>query len=145
MRTLIVLIVSVLLTSCAEPLSMIPGGKLSGEVQSSPADWIDVPEIIQVETRPSDPYSINIWGVGIGPDLYFATGDGGTTWSAYVAADNKVRARVNDSLHEFNAINISDPAERKSVEAAYVSKYELDPDDNWVTAGIIFRLDRRTP
>ena len=145
MRTLIVLIVSVLLTSCAEPLSMIPGGKLSGEVQRSPVDWNDVPEVIQVETRLADPYSINIWAVGIGPDLYFATGEDGTKWSAYVAADNNVRARINDSLHEFNAINISNPAERKRVEVAYVSKYELDADDNWVTAGIIYRLNRRAP
>ena len=124
---------------------MIPGGQLSGEVQASPVKWIDVPEVIQVETRPADPYSINIWGVGVGPDLYFATGEGGTTWSKYVAEDNKVRVRINDSLHEFVAISVLDPTERSTVEAAYVSKYDLDPADNWLTAGIIFRLDRRTP
>ncbi len=143
MRLLILFLLSTLLTSCGEPLSMIPGGELSGEVQPAPSEWVDVAEVIQVETRPDNPYSINIWAVGIDTDLYFATGEDGTTWSAYVEIDNHVRARVNSSLHEFTAVTVTDPEERESVEAAYLSKYELDPEDNWVSTGIIYRLDRR--
>lgn len=143
MRILIAIILATLLVSCGEPLSMIPGGQLSGEVKAAPPSWADVPETIQVETRLSDPYSINIWGVGIGQHLYIATSDSGTTWSDFIDADSNIRARVGSSLHELNATSITDPAERGSVIAAYVSKYELDKDDNWVEAGLIFRLDRR--
>ena len=143
-RILIVTILATMLVvSCSEPRSMIPGGQLSGEVFSAPPSWADVPETIQVETRPSDPYSINIWGVGIGQHLYIATSDSGTSWSDFINADSDIRARIGSSLYELSATSITDPAERSSVAAAYVSKYELDKDDNWVDAGLIFRLDRR--
>ena len=143
MRILIAVILATLLVSCGEPLSMFPGGQLSGEVHAAPPTWVDVPETIQVETRSSDPYSINIWSVGIGEHLYIATSASGTTWSDFIDADSNIRARIGSSLHELNATSISDPAERNSVVAAYASKYELDKDDNWVDGGLIFRLDRR--
>lgn len=143
MRILIAVILATLLVSCGEPLSMFPGGQLSGQVQATPPTWVDVPETIQVETRLSDPYSINIWGVGIGQHLYIATSASGTTWSDFINTDSNIRARVGSSLHELNATSITDSAERSSVVAAYASKYELDGDDNWVEAGLIFRLDRR--
>jgi hypothetical protein len=143
MRILIVVILATILVGCSEPRSMIPGGQLSGEVFAVPPSWVDVPGTIQVETRPSDPYSINIWGVGIGQHLYIATSDSGTTWSDFINADSDVRARVGSSLYELSATSIIDPAERSRVAAAYVSKFELDKDDNWVDSGLIFRLDRR--
>ena len=143
MRILIAVILATLLVSCGEPLSMFPGGQLSGQVQAVPPTWVDVPELIQVETRLSDPYSINIWGVGIGQHLYIATSASGATWSDFINTDSNIRARVGSSLHELNATSITDSAERTSVVAAYASKYELDGDDNWVEAGLIFRLDRR--
>jgi hypothetical protein len=143
MRIFTVVILATLLVSCSEPRSMIPGGQLSGEVFSTPLTWVDVPETIQVETRPSDPYSINIWGVGIGQHLYIATSDSGTTWSDFINTDSDIRARIGFSLYELSATSITDPVERSRVAAAYVSKYELDKDDNWVDVGLIFRLDRR--
>ena len=143
MRILIVIILATILASCAEPRSMIPGGQLSGEVFAAPLTWVDVPGTIQVETRPSDPYSINIWSVGIGQHLYIATSDSGTSWSDFINEDSDIRARIGSSLYELDATSITDPAERSRVAAAYVSKYELDKDDNWVDTGLIFRLDRR--
>jgi hypothetical protein len=143
MRIFTVVILATLLVSCSEPRSWIPGGQLSGEVFSTPLTWVDVPETIQVETRPSDPYSVNIWGVGIGQHLYIATSDTGTTWSDFINTDSDIRARVGSSLYELSATSITDPAERSRVAAAYVSKFELDKDDNWVDSGLIFRLDRR--
>jgi hypothetical protein len=143
MRILTAVILATLLVSCGEPLSMFPGGQLSGQVHAAPSTWVDVPETIQVETRPSDPYSINIWSVGIGQHLYIATSASGTTWSDFISTDSNIRARLGSSMHELDATSITDPAERSTVAAAYVSKYELDKDDNWVDEGLIFRLDRR--
>jgi len=143
MRILITIFLVALLVGCGEPLSMIPGGQLSGQIQPAPSTWADVPETIQVETRPSDPYSINIWSVGIGPDLYISTGADGTTWSEFINTDSRIRARVGSNLHELDATLITDQVERSAVVAAYVAKYELDKDDNWVDKGLIFRLDRR--
>jgi hypothetical protein len=38
---------------------------------------------------------------------------------------------------------VTDAAERARVIAAYVRKYDVDPDDSWVHDGRIYRLDRR--
>ncbi len=57
MRNLSITLLLTMIASCGGPLSMIPGGELSGDVKSAPLTWATVPDTIQVETRPSDPYS----------------------------------------------------------------------------------------
>ncbi len=143
MRSLAVVVLVAQLVGCGDPLSTIPGGKLAGETTAAPAIWTDLPEIIQVETRPSDPYSINIWGVGIERDLYIATGTDGTTWTGFIKDDPHVRVRIDASMYELLAMSVTDSTERNKVVSAYSDKYELDRDDNWVKTGLIFRLDRR--
>mgnify|MGYP001175962376 CR=1 FL=1 len=132
-----------MITACSEPLVVIPGGKLDGQVQPTPELWNQVADTIQVEMRSNDPYSINIWAAGLGPDLYMATSKDGTRWTEFLTADPNVRARVNGTLYKLNVTQVSDPEERASVIAAYVSKYELEADGEWVKDGQIFRLDRR--
>ena len=142
MRLTAISILAALLAACGDPLVMIPGGKLAGEEADAPAQWVDVPDTIQLETRTGNPYSINIWSVGIGSDLYVATGEDGTTWSNYVEADPAVRVRIDGSIYRLTARPVIHPSERAAVAAAYTEKYELDVDDNWLKSGIIFRLDR---
>jgi len=136
----------VLLVGCGDPVMILPGGKLSGVPTPVPADWssVDGVKTIQVEFRLQDPYSHNIWGVGIGPDLYIATGAKGTRWTPMVAADPNVIVRVGSALYDLKAVAVTDAAERARVAAAYAKKYEVKVDDNWVAQGMIFRLDRRS-
>ena len=133
------------LVGCGDPISMLPGGALSGQVAAPPADWTALANVdtIQVEFRPSDPYSHNIWAVGIGHDLYIATGADGTRWTPFVAADPLVRARIGTALYELSAAAVTDAVERGRVADEYGKKYELDAADNWVSKGLIYRLDRR--
>ena len=144
MRNVAMLAVLAVLAACGEPVLTLPGGALGGTVVAPPADWSNVADVktIQVEFRPSDPYSHNIWGVGLDRDLYIATSGDGTRWTPFVAADPHVRARVADQLYELIAVPVTDPDERARVAAAYVTKYDVDADDNWVAEGLIFRLDR---
>ena len=132
----------ILSSACSDPLAIIPGGKLGGVETAVPPDWQNVPDVIQVETRPADPYSINIWGVGIGEHLYIATGEDGTAWSEFILDDPAVKVRMGDKLYVLKGVLVSDSAERAEVASAYVKKYELDLDDNWVKSGMIFRFDR---
>lgn len=133
------------LAGCGDPINMLPGGKLDGTVAPAPEDWttLAAADTIQVEFRPSDPYSHNIWGVGLGHDLYIATGADGTRWTPFIAEDPRVRARLGGTVYELQAVAVTDVAERGRVAAAYERKYEVDPADNWVKAGLIYRLDRR--
>jgi len=144
MRTSLVFVL-LLLSGCGDPIVILPGGALSGEPAAAPADWSALESIdtIQVEFRPSDPYSHNIWAVGLGADLYIATSADGTRWTPFIEQDPGVRARVGRSLYDLKAVKLTDAEERAEVAAAYQKKYEIDADDNWVEDALIYRLDRR--
>ena len=139
------LFVLALLAGCGDPMMTLPGGALSGVATAVPPDWSSVADVktIQVEFRPQDPYSHNIWCVGLGPDLYIATSAKGTRWTPFVATDPRVRARVGTALYDLLAVAVNDAAERTRVADAYGVKYDLVGNDNWVTGALIFRLDRR--
>lgn len=128
-----------------EPFIGFPGGALSGTEQQKPQDWsaADGLVTIQLETRPDDPYSVNLWGVGIGPDFYVATRPDGTTWSENIDANDNVRLRVADNVFSLKAISVSDPEERKRVSEAYIAKYDADLEENIGADGLIYRLDAR--
>jgi hypothetical protein len=85
---------------------------------------------------------VNIWATGIGRDLYVGTGPDGTHWSRYMTEDPKVRFRMHDKVYRLLARPVTDPEERQRVARAYVDKYDLDTDENWVMDALIFRLDR---
>ena len=91
------------LAACSEPFITIPGGKLAGQSLDPPVEWSEVPGTIQMEMRPADPYSINIWSVGVGSDLYVATSADGTTWTGFLEADNSVRVRLQDVIYTLKA------------------------------------------
>lgn len=133
------------LAACSEPFIVFAGGELSGEEAPAPADWssLETVETVQIETRPEDPYSVNIWAAGIGTDLYIGTGPDGTRWSQHLQEDPRMRLRVGTTIYPLLARPVADPEERRRVASAYVDKYDLDTDENWVMEAIIFRLDRR--
>jgi hypothetical protein len=128
-----------------EPMGPLSGHGLSGTATPPPDDWSSVGaiETVQLQTRPADPYSVNIWGVAIGPDYYVASGRGeNSSWVHHIAADPAVTLRIGEALYSLRAVRVTDPAELARVKAAYAAKYDMqaqdsDPDQAWV-----FRLDR---
>lgn len=145
MRFLLVSVAILSLIGC-EPIAIIPGGELSGEVAAVPPSWsvMDATETVQLETRPADPYSINIWAVGIGQDLYVAAGAGkDARWTDYIAENPDVRLRLANSIFELRATRVLDAAERLRVVDKYASKYDLDINDNFVEDAWLYRLDPR--
>lgn len=90
------------------------------------------------------PYSINIWSVGKGENLYIATSEGGTRWSKILErGDTDVRVRFDTAIFELKASKVTDGVEREAVNQAYIAKYDLDTEGDWVETGRIFRFDRR--
>ena len=78
------------------PIVMVPGGALSGSVQPVPSDWSfsDAIETIQLETRPSDPYSVNLWGIGIGENFYVAAESSESRWASNIIRTPRCRSQV---------------------------------------------------
>jgi len=136
---------TILLCACSEPFIVFAGDALEGEVTDPPGDWsvLDRVNTVQIESQPDDPYSVNIWAVGIGSDVYVATGDDGTNWTEHFDTNRDVRLRVAEQIYALEAFRVHDPAELNRVSEAYVTKYDLDADDNWVMTGQVYRLDRR--
>ncbi len=139
-------IFSLALMGCAEPFIVVSGGELSGSVIDVPVNWSTVRDVqvIQIETQPGEPYSVNIWMAAIGPDLYIATGENDTNWTEHLAENRDIRARIKGVIYELEANAVTQPAEHERVVVEYVRKYDdLEMGDNWVMRGQVFRLDRR--
>ncbi len=132
------------LAGCGEPKVMLPGGKLTGRDARPPELWVNVPDVVQVEFRPqSDPYSVNVWAVGIDRDLYIATGHEGTRWTAMLEDDQDVRVRIDQELYELSAVPVADQEERLRVHDRYVKKYDIDTESDMLQGALVYRLDRR--
>jgi hypothetical protein len=138
---------AILLAVGCGPLVMVPGGELSGAVKSAPSDWsfTDSVETVQLETRPDDPYSVNVWGVAAGDAFYVASGRGeSAAWAKHIAADPRVRLRVGDDLYELVAVRTADEAEMNAFIEAARKKYDgFEPDEQQRKEAILFRLEPR--
>ncbi len=143
---------SLILFSCllalgCGPTGPLPGGKLRGEAASEvPADWAfaDAVKNVQLETRPSAPYSVNVWGAGIGKFFHLASGEGGeSAWAQHILADPEVRLRVGDTIYELRAVRVEDDAERERFLAALKRKYDWEPESGAPEQAWLFRLEPR--
>ena len=62
--------------ACGGPLPFLSGGDLEGEVRPSPSDWAFAGDsgTAQLETRPEDPYSVNLAYTLLDGALYLRVG-----------------------------------------------------------------------
>ena len=141
MKQLVFILITVMLAACSDPIVMIPGSSLSGEVKSKPEVWASVPGTIQLETRPTDPYSVNIWTVTIGADLYVATRT--AKWMNYIEADPAVRIRIHSDVYELKAHIVDDAAEMQRLAKQYHKIHDVDETESWLDDATAYRLDRR--
>jgi len=149
---LLVVALSAMLASCG-PLGPVPGGALNGELASeAPSDWSfsNAHKTIQLEVRPSDPYSVNLWCVASNGKLYVGAGQGASSaWARALLEDGRARVRIDTALYAVVAQRVTEPDEIQAYVAALSRKYErsqADPADFQSDAGrpaaaILFRLD----
>ena len=145
MTRILILLSAFILVSC-EPMGPIPGGQLSGEVKVTPNDWsaFSGVELVQLETRPDDPYSLNIWGVGLGKDYYIASGGGGeSNWVDHILENSEVRLRIENNIFELKAVRITNEEELAQVLKRYKEKYDMEAQGEDAAQAWLFRLDRR--
>jgi len=137
--------VLLLALAACEPVAMIPGGELSGAVKQTPADWSfsDEFEEVQLETRPDDPYSVNVWGVGVGELFYVAAGNADAKWAGYIREDPRVRLRLGEDLYELSATLTNDEAELEAFLSALKRKYDFVPSEEQRDKAAVFRLEPR--
>jgi hypothetical protein len=138
-------VVLVLLALGCGPFMLIPGGELSGGVTMVPSDWSFTDDIhtVQLESRPSDPYSVNIWATGVGENLYLHAGTNRANWVEHIDADPRVRIRIEGKIYELRATRVEDPLEFKKFADAYDEKYRRRPRNENVREAYLMRLEPR--
>ena len=142
-----------LLTGCNGPLGPIAGGELSGATSDEAIlDWsfaADV-EVVQLETQPGDPHSVNTWvGVHNGK-LYIPTSlirgnaePNNRDWVRHVIADPRVRLRINDTIYPATASRVMDQAQVNAVRNQLLLKYAEEPTEH-SSAAWLFVMESRS-
>ncbi len=128
-RILIVSALLLLATGCGGPFLVFPGGALRGEVvMESVRDWSFANDwFLDLETRPSDPYSVELNYVVDDGELYIDPAEG-RRWLDYIREDSRVRVRFGGKIYSATAVLVGRPGE-----------IEGFPPDRFV-----YRLDSRT-
>lgn len=112
------LLASLLAISCGGPFLIIPGGRLAGEVVSDKiTDWSFVNDtFVDLETRPSDPYSIELNYVVRDGKLYVDPAEG-RDWLDYIRADPNLRVRFGNKIYPVTAVLVGKPGELEGFDS----------------------------
>ena len=127
------------------PLGPIPGGPLrAGELVAGPVDdWTFAAQIeeIELEVDPASPRSITVWCLVHGGRLYIPAAQGERKrWPGQVAADPRVRARIDGKRYDLGAVRIIEPVLAEALTAALVEKYGVDASEGYYSSVAFFRL-----
>ena len=112
---------------CGGPWLAIPGGHLSGrEVEKVPADWTsETAQFMELETRPEDPYSVQLSYFVVDGKLYLDPAEG-RMWLDHMRDDPRVRARFGQRIYRLQAVLAAEPGEMEGFDPTRFI-YRLDP------------------
>lgn len=120
-------------SGCNGPLMLLPGGQLDGEIRPAPSDWAFAGDYgtAQLETRPEDPYSVNVAFTVDEGRLYVNAGDTETQWVKNMTANALVRFRMDAVLYDLRAERVTDADEIAAFARAWTSQstFRRDPTD----------------
>jgi hypothetical protein len=127
------------------PTFVFPGGELDGEVAPTPSDWTFAADVttIQLETRPTDPYSVNITCAVVDGRLYISAGDNYSQWAENIDADPNVRLRIEGAVYELRAVRVTNAAEMAGFATAWTDKVSFGRDPTELDEAFVYRLEPR--
>ena len=125
-------------------MSVFPGGALEGPVKPVPQSFAFASDTgtVQLETRPEDPYSVNIACAIVDDQLYISAGDTKAQWVENMELDPLVRLRIEGEIYELRAERVTDDTEMQAFADEWTKRsWARDPttlDEVWV-----YRLQAR--
>ncbi len=131
-----------LLWGCSGDYLPMAGGELKGQVTPAPDSWTETAadKIVQLETQPADPYSVNLWVLGQGATLNIFAGDSRTNWVEHIAEDPNVRLQIGERIYQLTAERVTDAAEFKIFADGWEAKYGNRPRNESVAETYLYRL-----
>ena len=139
---LLLLVVAVASTGCNGPTLLLPGGRLDGEARPAPSDWAFAGDYgtVQLETRPDDPYSVNVAFTVVGGRLHINAGDTETQWVKNIASNPLVRLRMDGALYDLRAARVTNTDEIAAFARAWTSQSTFRRDPTKLDPVWIYRL-----
>ena len=135
------LIIAVLVIGCEYiPFS---SGKLEGRIINPPSDWNLVlnEEIIQVETNPEEPYSVNLWIVNIDNTPHIFSGDNLSQWAKNILKNDKVRLKIGENIYPLRATRVVETERFEQFARGWDEKYGHRPLNENPTETYLFQLN----
>ena len=120
-------------------------GKLPGKELPYPDYWdqLAVADIIQLETRLEDPYTINLWIISMENQLYIHAGENKTEWVTHMENDPVVRVGFNDRIFRLKAERVKDQTIFDKFNSVYEAKYGYTTRVSELHDGLyFFRLNK---
>jgi len=143
MRILILAITFTLFVGCDYlPFS---GGRLDGSDSAFPKDWSSTleQEIIQLETNPEKPYSVNLWIVNINNTPYVYSGDNYSTWAKNIFEEKRVILKADGKLFNMEASRVLDAEIFEKFAITWEAKYGNRPMNENYEETYLFALSER--
>ena len=133
------------LSACDGPLPFLSGGELNGVVAEVPVNWQleEISGLAQLETRPAEPYSVNLAYVQMDGSFYFYAGDTRTNWVKHIEENPLVRVRVNDTIYPGRAVRVTDEDEIARFAAIWVDRSMFSRDPHSFEEVWLYRLEAR--
>ena len=97
-------------------------------------------DVIQLETNSQAPYSVKLWIIGDGPNLYVHAGANRATWVEHMEVDPSVRVLIDGALYELRAQRVTTQTEFDAFSDLYEVKYGRRPRNENVGEAYLFRL-----
>jgi len=118
------------------------GGKLDGTITPIPDSWSNIADvdIIQIETNPSEPYSVKLWITVMDNVPYIHAGANLATWVEHLQINPELRLENDGKLHELRAERVTSADEFKRLSAIYNAKYGNYPRNPNIDEAYLFRL-----
>jgi hypothetical protein len=132
--------------ACNGPTGLMSGGELDGEVAPPPSDWSSVGDYGtgQLETRPEDPYSVNIVYTVVNAGVYVNAGNTETNWVQNIAVNPDVRLRIDGTLYELRAKRVTEASDLAAFGQAWTSQSSFRRDPTEIDGEVwVYRLVAR--
>ena len=139
------LLLLLVVLGCNGPFGLLPGGKLDGKVEPVPPDWAFAGDYgtMQLETRPEEPYSVNIAYTVMEGRLYINAGDTETKWVKNLTANPLVRLRMDGVLYDLRVERVTNTAEISEFGKAWTSQSMFRRNPAELGEVWVYRLNSR--
>ncbi|NNL64997.1 MAG: hypothetical protein HKP30_02015, partial [Myxococcales bacterium] len=116
--SLVGVVLVALAIGCGGPFLVFPGGALRGEPATAPVtNWSFVSDrFVDLETRPDDPYSVELNYVVRDGALYIDPAEG-KRWLDHIRADPRVKVRFGGVVYPLRAVLVGRPGELDGFDA----------------------------